>query len=313
MAHWCFTLNNPDGNLDVTLNNDAVRYATWQMEMGDEGTNHFQGYLELQRSQRIEWLARLIPGAHFERRRGTREQARSYARKDDTRIEGPWEIGQWDAGGQGNRTDIAAFKQAVDSGKKDLELWDEMPGMYLRYEKMLSKIRSLKQPRRNWKTHVTLVYGNPGLGKSYWCRQQAPDAYWKAPNNKWFDTYDRHEDVVMDDYKAWLPWSTILQLMDEGPCKVESKGSFCEFLARRMFITTNFLPSDWYNSSEDSKQKYPIRALTRRVNSWKHFLEGPDFAEDPRDVIINSYDDYDSFIQAVVNYRAPNRELIHVE
>jgi len=47
---WCFTLNNPDGNLDVDLAIPAVRYAVWQLEVGEEGTEHFQGYLELEKA-----------------------------------------------------------------------------------------------------------------------------------------------------------------------------------------------------------------------------------------------------------------------
>lgn len=96
---WVFTLNNPEqdpGTLIERLTDDPkVRYAIFQREQGENGTIHFQGYLELTRSQRMSYVKRLIPRAHWESRIGTRDQARDYARKEETRIEGPWECGTW--------------------------------------------------------------------------------------------------------------------------------------------------------------------------------------------------------------------------
>ena len=43
---------------------------------------------------------------HLEQARATRAKARDYCRKEDTRIDGPWEHGDFDAGGQGKRNDI---------------------------------------------------------------------------------------------------------------------------------------------------------------------------------------------------------------
>lgn len=301
---WCFTLNNPDGLLDVTLEewlDNGLRYAVYQHEVGESGTEHFQGYLELDRGQRLSYVAARLPGAHLEQRRGTQEQAIAYCKKDEGRLDGPWEFGTPTAG-QGARSDIAAFKKAVDDGATDLELWNNLPNMYLRYERMLPKIRALTQVKRTWKSHVTLCYGPPGAGKSTWCKNQAPDAYWKQPNSKWWDGYTNQEDVVMDDYKSWLPWATLLQVLDANPLTVEIKGAQVSFAARRIFVTTNFLPCDWYASDEDLVHKYPLHALTRRINEYKHFIPGNDFPGNPDDLTINTYDNYDSFIHAVNNF-----------
>lgn len=72
-----------------------VSYMTWQLEMGETGRPHLQGYMELSGAHTMKQLHK-VPGfetAHFEVRRGTQEEARRYARKDEGRIEGPWEIG----------------------------------------------------------------------------------------------------------------------------------------------------------------------------------------------------------------------------
>ena len=52
---------------------------------------------------RIVAVKNLLPqleGAHFEPRRGTRDQARDYCRKAETKVDGPWEHGAFGAGGQ---------------------------------------------------------------------------------------------------------------------------------------------------------------------------------------------------------------------
>jgi len=291
---WCFTINNPEAQLDVLFEEwDCLRYVIWQMEMGEDGTVHFQGYLELDRAQRRSYVHALLPGAALFLRQGTRDQARDYCCKETSRIEGPWEYGDWNAGGQGARQDLAAFKAAVDTGKTDLEIWDQMPALFLHNMRSLPSLRMLTQAKRSWKTEVTLVYGLAGSGKSHWCNEQAPDAHWKDPNSKWWGGYCGQSDVVMDDYKAWLPWANLLRLLDKYPLDVEVKGGQTTFIARRLFITSNFLPSEWYPDAEE----YPIVALVRRIDHFKIFRR-PNPELTPQ---IESYEDYDSFLEAATS------------
>lgn len=307
--YWCFTLNNPDGLLcsDLQAAPD-VRYYVYQHECGDNGTEHFQGYLELARTQRLSYVRSLIPGAHWEPRHGTQAQAIAYCKKEESRLDGPYEHGQPTAG-QGVRMDILAFKKLVDDGATDKEIWDAAPAQYLRYANMLGKVRALTQPKRTWKTHVTLCYGEPLSGKSWWVREQAPDAYWKQANSKWFDDYSGQEDVVLDDFKAWLPWANLLHLLDAYPLTVETKGGQSNFIPRRIFITSNWTPDKWYGGKEDDdnnnkKEKYPLRALTRRINTYKWFLPGINFEEDPTDLRIETFATYDAFVQATCTFNS---------
>lgn len=44
--HWFFTENNPEGALDVLFGElfaeGKIDYATWQLEIGEDGTEHYQ-------------------------------------------------------------------------------------------------------------------------------------------------------------------------------------------------------------------------------------------------------------------------------
>lgn len=80
-----------------------IRYVCWQLERApDTGRLHLQGYVEFFKPQRLRAAQQALraPTAHLEKRRGTRDQARDYCRKEESRVQGPWEAGKW-IGGQG--------------------------------------------------------------------------------------------------------------------------------------------------------------------------------------------------------------------
>lgn len=140
---YVFTVNNPVGPLLFT--DPRVRYAVWQRELAPtSGTPHFQGYLEFKSPmRRPAVLVLLPPGAHVEPRNGTRDQARDYCRKVDTRApgddSGPFEYGEWTAGGAGTRSDLDALKRRLDEGASEEVLADEMFGTWSRNYKVIER------------------------------------------------------------------------------------------------------------------------------------------------------------------------------
>lgn len=139
---YVFTLNNPSfPAADLPAGLDHERYVSWQLERGDaEGTPHIQGYVELSRPTRLAPLKTWLPTAHFEARRGTREQARDYTRKDDTREpgddSGPFERGEFTAGGAGRRNDLADAVAALKAGGMK-RVREECPTAYVKFSRGL--------------------------------------------------------------------------------------------------------------------------------------------------------------------------------
>jgi len=132
--YWIFTINNPTSELTF---DDRVAYAVWQKEKGENGTEHFQGYLELQKKGRMSAVKALggeFVRAHLERRKGTQAQARDYAMKEDTRVDGPWEHGEFIAREQGSRSDLAAAVEALKEGGMK-RVAEDCPMAYVKYHK----------------------------------------------------------------------------------------------------------------------------------------------------------------------------------
>lgn len=160
---WCvtkhfnvsdFSIRYDDAELDLAcefLHNvpsefSQARYAIFQVERGqDTGKYHCQGYLELSKPIRLTGVKSTFPclaDAHLEAARGTREAARDYCRKEDTAVLGPVEVGHWDAGGQGHRSDLDALVEAVQEGQDDHAIATAYPKAFLLHGSKIASLRA---------------------------------------------------------------------------------------------------------------------------------------------------------------------------
>lgn len=280
---WCFTWNNPPGldstsnliQFDWTVFGDSLRYGVAQLERGESGTIHWQGYVEFTKPRKLGGLKKAIAAAHFEQRRGTPTQAREYCMKPEGRVSGPFEFGNFKDGGQGKRTDLVSAMSMVKDGKTDQEVAEEMPAVWLRYSRGLREYKRICLPPRTFKTEVFVYWGPTGTGKTRRAFEEHPGAYFK-PRGDWWDGYEGQTCVVIDDFSGWLPYTFMLHLLDRYPLLVPYKGGFHQFSSRTVIITSNFHPSAWYND----KVKCPDGPLLRRLDSIVEFAPTPESLEE---------------------------------
>ncbi len=289
--NWLFTINNPELNdYPEGWKTDNVKTLIYQVEQGEEGTIHLQGYLELQTPRQLEWIkAKLNQRAHWERRKGTRSQAILYCCKEETRLVHPrgWtsSVPTWtdlcsenlksslnslgitllqETRTSSNDSRLSEVKECLSKNSSTIEeIAEDYFDLWVRYHRAFEKYITMKTEPRNFKTEVHVLFGPTGTGKSKWCMDNYPVAYWKQ-RSKWWDGYFKHETVVMDEYYAWLPFDLLLRLCDRYPLLVESKGGQLQFVANTIIITTNKLPHEWYPLCY-----FP--ALRRRIKHW-HYL-----------------------------------------
>lgn len=268
--HWCFTLNNPtEAELStlstISVTSPGLMYMVYQLEEGLNGTRHVQGYIEFNAAQRFTTVKRLIsPRIHLEKRRGSREQARRYCMKTESRLEGPFEYGTWIPGGQGRRTDLHEIREAIIGGTSTTELWDSHFPTMVRNYRAIDRYRSIKSVPRDTPAMVHVLYGPTGTGKSKWCHETFPGAYWKS-QDQWWDEYDNQETVIFDEYYGWIKFSLLLRICDRYPLRLERKGGFINFDSKNLLFTSNVKPEEWYKNINN------FDAFVRRVNIW-HYL-----------------------------------------
>lgn len=268
--HWCFTLNNPTEQDLLMLSTISAReractYMVYQLEEGSNGTPHAQGYIEFNRAFRLGTVKRLIsPRIHLERRMGTRDQAREYCMKEDGRLDGPFEFGEWLGGGQGRRTDLHELRTQIQTGAREAQLWDDHFATMVRYHRGIDRYRNITSTPRDNEPVVHVLYGPTGTGKSKWCMDTYPRAYWKS-QDQWWDDYDNDETVIFDEFYGWIKFSILLRICDRYPLKLERKGGFINFKSKNLIFTSNVKPDEWYKNIQN------FEAFIRRVNIWHYF------------------------------------------
>jgi len=222
----------------------------------------------------------IIPKAHWEVCKGSHTQNKVYCTKAETRVDGPWEHGKEPS--QGERVDLVALKETMDSGASMKQIVQEHPAAFLRYGRSIREYRQIMQPERDWKTYVEFHWGVTGCGKSHYAKTTYPGAYRKA-SSKWWDGYDSHEVVIMDEfYGLHFDPSYMLQLMDQYGFQVEVKCGTTQFLAKRLIITSNRHWHHWWPGADYSREAF-ARRIDKTVYYDKIYV-APTLVLDPPEV-----------------------------
>lgn len=248
-----------------------LRYLVAQLEIcPTSGRRHFQGYVELHTGTRITTLKNLFQdnAAHFEQRRGTRDQARDYCMKTDTRDPEniSFELGQF-KGRQGKRSDWDNIKEMISNGATYSELLVEYPGVVSRCKGTIYELMMVLNPdalRKKQKTHLYVLCGETDTGKSTMARRMTTDLFPdEAPafytlglvsgNNIWFDGYDpvKHRRIIIDSFDSHIPMRFFHNLFQEQDVRVKYKGGLIPFVADEIVITSNLHPKEWYPDIRD--------------------------------------------------------------
>lgn len=281
---WCFTLNHPTQDETSALPTSADTLwahcvaLCYQLEQGDAGTPHFQGYARFDIQRGLNAVRSLIPGgrAHWEPARGSPSQNLAYCTKPDGRLSEPVVIGQFggqrglpggpNAGGRAclKRADFISIIQ--DNPHVSTAQIIEQGGLDIiaTQPNLLGTLRGylLADERRDGVT-VELFYGPTGTGKSRLAHELYPGAYRKAPGI-WWDFYQGESVVILDDFDSdFMLIGDLLRSCDRYPVSVPVKGGFVRLVATHFVITSNELPAEWYPKASVRR----IAAVCRRIGS----------------------------------------------
>lgn len=288
--HWVFTWNNPSITPDqlITLFKEFnIKYA-FQLEAGQEATEHYQGYVQLERRQRMSYLQRKITNrAHWEIARGNPQQCIAYCTKNDTRIDGPWLHDDLDRTGEGRRSDLQrAVAVVLERGLRTMV--EQYPVVFVKYHRGLRELVQFHRRQRilTEPPEVIWVYGTPGSGKSTIAHAIAPGSYHKN-NTGWWDGYDDHSTVIWDEFSGQVPFRNLLTWLDKFPARVDYKGGTFELLVDKWIFTSNNPPWNFYGGLFQTE--HTIEALLRRITLFVHRKDFVNtvFFENSNDAITN--------------------------
>jgi len=253
--NWILTFYGtiPEFDSGLALPTSKCRGAVYQEERcPSTGRLHVQAYVEFSAAVRLSHLQRLWSGVHGERRSGSKQQAMEYCRKEESRVSGPYSYGDMESQ-QGRRTDLEDVREAILSGSSELELADAFFGEWVRYHRAFARYRTLVCAPRDFKTTLIIYWGGAGTGKTRRVYSEGGSVYpVPQPNGSavWFDGYCSQESVLLDDFYGWIPLSLLLKMADRYSMQVPIKGGMTNFAPKKLYITSNSHPDEWYKWGE---------------------------------------------------------------
>lgn len=285
--NWCFTLNNPTGNEDFV--HSCLKMLIASKEIGASNTIHYQGYCEFNNPVPLSTVRNWLPRAHWEVRKGNQKQAVVYCLKDFMTEDGSLDIIHEDDSLadlielglksfgldtsmklkdflegliEQQTSKLLTLKKLIDAGKEEKDLWETDFETMTRHHRAMNHYRMLTVAKRHHEMEIIVLIGPTGTGKSKYCMDNYPNAYWKQRSD-WWDGYAGEETVIMDEFYGWIPWDTLLRMCDRYPMMVQTKGGQVQFTSRRIVFTSNLAPKHWYKS-----ERISFSAFIRRVKVW---------------------------------------------
>lgn len=266
--NFCFTLNNYSDEEKLLLKiffEKNCRYMVFGHEVGESGTPHLQGFLQLKNAKDLKVMIKKMPrrcNVSSMYKKSTSKFCMEYCKKDGDFVE-YGVITQ-----QGKRNDLAAIREhLMDGGTlREVIINDENPSLQkIQYAKAI--LPFIEPKRKIGGIEIYWHWGVSGAGKTYTVFKDNKNVF-QPTTVKWFEGYDGHEVVLLDDFRSHMcEFNILLRIMDQYPFKVETKGGSREVKYNKLYITCPYHPNRVFNTSED------IYQIERRCTKIIHFTQ----------------------------------------
>lgn len=251
--------------IDLLFSDDKICFYSGGHELAPTtGQHHVQGYVELRKG--LQWSfdtfkrSALFAGQPEDkslwvtRSRGSALQNQSYTQK--TADAGRWSLvkGEFRNYGQGKDPGLARAVKLLEEGVPLAKVYKQETDASARHYRFFKEYKLVTTAPRSWPMSVFYIYGPSGSGKSslaadFW--PPGPENFWltvpKAGRNVWWDGYDNHKTVVIDDWKpGYFGEGHVLfmqRLVDRYALQVPVHGGQVQFTARVIVFTSNTPPS----------------------------------------------------------------------
>lgn len=214
-----------------------VVYVNGQLEQAS--SLHIQAYVHLKTAAKGASLKKFQKELWF-KAVGKDNGASSYAMKESTRVDGPWEFGKMPIK-RNCATDWAMVKAQAIAGNFD-EIDEEI---YIKHHRNLRAIYLENCTPENFEdVRGVWIHGWPGSGKTTFARTEygGPDTVYCKAQNKWWDGYNpkKHTTIVLDDLDTACMSHLLKIWSDKWSSFGEVKGSSVPLNYTRFVITSNF-------------------------------------------------------------------------
>lgn len=227
--YWVFTLNNYTEDeltfINNLITNPSFAYVSYGKEVGEQGTPHLQGHLELHNRLRLNQLKDLLfPRVHLEVRRGSFEQAEEYCQKDGDF----YSFGERVSRGTGKRTDLDDLAQEIRQGTRKRVLAESFGPLFIKYSKGIENYYNMFACQRyeifhgpfRWSHNFLfdrsiILWGEAGIGKTEYAKYLLPKALFVSHMDDLGSFNEDYDGIIFDDMDfRHLPRSAQIHITD---------------------------------------------------------------------------------------------------
>lgn len=245
-----------------------LSYIKGQPERGVGGFEHWQLLVVTRRKSRFSAVKKQLgSSAHVEASRS--DALNEYVWKDDTCLD---QARRFELGKLPNKRQSATDWDEIWEAAKDGRTSDIPADIRVRLYSSIKRIEKDHMSPEAQTREIYVFYGDTGTGKSKraWEEAGIATAYPKDPNTKFWDGYQGQENVVIDEFRGKIDIAHLLRWLDRYPVCVENKFGGLVFRAKKIWITSNLSPEEWYPGLDSETQQ----ALRRRLTKVIHFHNG---------------------------------------
>jgi len=277
------------------LDESKIRYAVWVVEKGKDGKPHIQGFIHFNRPIAMTTVKSRLNSKSVHVEKVINDEAAAHycskphegcnckhCTKAGERLYGPVEVGEKpDYEKQKKVKPMEELALMIQKGLTDAQIAEEAPWALLRHSRGINALRFAhnKAKSQEWRdVEVILLLGDAGTGKTAWAIADSKGDYFKPDLSKkeiWFDGYQGETTLILDDFRgSSCKFEQLLKLMDGHQLSIPIKGGHTYALWKRVVITSNTSPEDWYSRlnttmetewyDEEEKQK-ECNAFWRRI------------------------------------------------
>ncbi len=258
---------------DYVSNFSTFKYSCFQIEKGGNcETTHIQGFITFKNPMTWSTFKNYFPCAHFNKCISSNTDCKQYCSKQDTRIEGPFEDGEFTE--ERARSDCKEFYQAVVSGVDKFQLAEINPRLFMQQYRNIDTMRyeylSSEFAKKDREVEVTYIYGPPETGKSRYVYNKygysklySVDDYRRGP----FDDYCGEDVILFDEFKGQIDCTQMNRLIDRYPVKLPCRFRNKQACYTKVYIVSNLSLAQLYENEPDSVKK----GFLRRIHNIIHF------------------------------------------
>lgn len=265
---WCGTQFNLEFEWEKLVKEKVLTYVAYGLEACPKtGRMHHQFWCRFRNPRNsIKLTGKILGNANVRKIRGTLDENEEYCTKGG-KNKIYVELGQKPQQGRNGKL-VEIFREVKEERLPEVDIAEADPQLWCQYRRSIERYRKLCEENRTWRTDVRVFWGEAGTGKTVRAIDWLGGDYDEVSitQSGFIMGYNNNPCVLIDDFETTsVPRDLFLKMTDRYKMNINVKGSEAKWNPKKIAITSNTDPKEWYYQSTES--------VMRRLGKVEHYTE----------------------------------------